>query len=138
MLTQDQIEKLQPLTKHEKYGKLLEEAIKAWEYINPVSNDFGINPFSSEKIITCSGGYACLIGASIIGKEFKNQLYKETMEYYFDISENEMWSLIEGFDFCEKGEHAAITIDQAYKFGKVIREIVNPKTIEYIPFFDIE
>lgn len=43
MLNEQQIEQLQLLTNHPRYGILLKDAIKTWMVEIPIQNTFGVN-----------------------------------------------------------------------------------------------
>lgn len=130
MLTQDQIDKLQPLLQHPKFGNLLKESIKNWKITTPStgiygiitneSNKFEINP----KLDNC----CCLISSSLIGKYDHGSLENDR-DYWanvhnsasseYDISISEIEELMSGFD----GDFIGVNAE-AYNFGKEVANIV--------------
>ena len=123
MLTQDQKEELEPFTKHEKFGKLLIEAMKTWETVDPRSG-FGIDRWESNgyplkfwKLDSYNNG-CCLLGASILGKDSTGS-YIESVEKEFQIKREIAWDLSDGFEKC----HCS-TETEASLFGEQVSDIV--------------
>ncbi len=117
MLTQDQKEKLYPLTLHPKFDKLLISAMKTWETCNPTKNDFGITKWNdsekeSEWQVHKNGNKCCLTGASIVGQNSKDYPVDEVRST-FDLSENEVDDLTYGFDL--RGNYSEES--EAFRFG---------------------
>jgi hypothetical protein len=117
MLTQTQKDKLGPLTKHEKYGKLLIDAMKTWETIHPKQREFGVFRGKDSKWEADSEIGCCLIGAAIAGKD-SNMLIEVSV---FSIEQKEMWVLSDGFDDHSNNE------SEAWLFGKTVSDIVFEK-----------
>lgn len=139
MLTETQIEKLNPLLADARYGNLLQNAMNTWQkdYISPASHFYGIKLFDKNNIENehCSGkiwqldcwprgnGHCCLVGASMInsnhidGLNLRNQI---AHKYSIDITEVQYLEV--GFD---KGIHYSINITdmskKAFKFGLKVR-----------------
>lgn len=127
MLTPDQKEKLELLTHHEKYGKLLIEAIKSWETTNPSKRIFGIKlakNFENWEIDSFYDDRCCLIGAALSGKKANMSSFVKSIVDNYSILYAETENLINGFDqidsnsFCSSG---------AYDFGKQVSEIIFGK-----------
>lgn len=121
MLTPTQIKKLEPLTKHPRFGKLLIEAIKGWKHTTPRKGLFGIELglkryISSEK-------KCCLLGAALINKHRKDNFgVKFDIIKRFNITEPEIDSLIDGFD----DRNLLIEDRKAFEFAAKVRKIVKP------------
>jgi hypothetical protein len=122
MLTQDQKEKLEPLTKHKSFGKLLIEAMKTWEIVDPRSG-FGVDRWGSDdnllkfwKLDSHNSG-CCLLGASILGKDSTGS-FIESVEKEFQINHGTAWELSDGFENCASVE------TEASLFGEQVSEIV--------------
>lgn len=118
MLTENQKSKLEPLTHHEKYGKLLFDAIKTWETIHPKQREFGVFRGKDSKWEADSEIGCCLIGAAITGKD--STMLIEVSEY-FPIEQKDMWRLSDGFDDHSNNE------SEAWLFGKTVSDIVFGK-----------
>lgn len=121
MLTQDQKEKLELLTKHESFGKLLIEAMKTWETVNPRSG-FGVDRWGSDghilkfwELDSCNNG-CCLLGASILGKDSTGS-FIESVEKEFQINNKTAWELSDGFENCSSVE------TEASLFGEQVSQI---------------
>jgi len=120
MLTQDQKSKLEPLTKHEKFGKLLIEAIKTWEVIHPKQREFGVFKGKEFKWEADSETGCCLIGAAITGKDSRHERICTATDC-FSLDRKDLWALSDGFD-----DHS-IDESEACLFGKTVSDIVFEK-----------
>src|SRR5690606_30806684 len=105
MLTQDQIDKLQLLTQHSKFGKLLQDAIEVWKRkdVAPVHGSFGIydinNKFVFDPDDECNN--CCLVGAALYNKNVivsDKEIFTPSASKAFNLSNNEIRSLFAGFD----------------------------------------
>lgn len=127
MLTKEQLDKLQPLTNHPKYGKLLEAAIPTWKKVKPASNHMGM-AFKNGKIIKNKDVKGCcLIGASVWKKRCPkpHNPFFSVVSTNFNISEKDFQSLIDGFDAkFKEGCRESDEINDAFIFGMLVREIV--------------
>lgn len=123
MLTQDQIEKLEKLTIHPKYGTILEAAIVGWKRCKPESKHFGISAKHDKFCRDRSYKGCCLIGASLLNKKVKKGMFETIIEKYF-LNIDELWSLIYGFDKSGEGI-LSVKYEEAYKFGKSVREVLG-------------
>lgn len=123
-LTQEQIQKLQPLTQHPKFGKLLQDAIEIWkkENIIPVIKDFGVIPYETDLIYIIRDKGCCLLGAALVNKPCHKAFFNTIKEYY-NLSISEYDGLWVGFDI----EPLFSEDFEAWKFGKQVHEIINPK-----------
>ena len=101
MLTQEQKDLLEPLTRHEKYGELLIHAMKAWEIAEPKRATYGVSRYNnteqSNSEVISDYNKCCLVGASIVGKSKSNE-YLEEAAISFQIDIIETLSLAHGFD----------------------------------------
>lgn len=128
MLTQSQLDKLNSLTQHPKFGKLLLDAIENWKQIKPGRLDYGISSKlldDGSDIFIGDKFKCCLIGASLIGKTCNWTKRETTHEHcvkYFGISEDEVISLISGFD--RSRDRAPSASKEAYEFGYKVSEII--------------
>ncbi len=129
MLTQDQKSKLKSLTCHEKYGKLLIEAMKTWETTHPKQRAFGVVRGKDEKWEVNYGEWetnyevgCCLIGAAIVGKK---SVYDTALEVaiaeFFLFDKKDTWVLSDGFDGHSNDE------SEAWFFGKNVSDILFMK-----------
>lgn len=132
MLTREQLDKLQPLVRHPKYGALLKAAITSWEKIKPSSDRMGILP-KRGKFIRRDSNTCCLIGASVWKKKYlvsedcsQEGPYFAACSREFNISSfEEFRSLIDGFDGrWQNGIRKSSDINDAFIFGMLVREIV--------------
>lgn len=146
MLTENQLEQLTPLTFHPKYGKLLVAAIQTWKQkdIKPKNTTFGIDfiwDYKAQKYLDCfifeneQDKQCCLLaGAIILNNEFPEITNSENLEPQdlifqicnkeFNISENEFYSIINGFDNEDMSNSGFAKIDDAYNFAVEVRKIV--------------
>lgn len=119
MLTQDQKLKLEPLTHHEKYGKLLIDAMKTWENFYPKQREFGVFRGKESKWEAYENG-CCLIGAAIVGKDSHYDRCTAVMKSFL-FEEKDIWTLTNGFDgHCDNES-------EAWLFGKTVSDIVFGK-----------
>lgn len=133
MLTQDQKNQLEPLTLHPRFGKLLTEAIKAWEVSSPKKGAYGVffnsdekgYRFSDEKNHCC-----CLIGAALyrLQSPIEEGCYSSDATSTYDICENEMTGLINGFDTDENQYGEGKLYTEAYNFGLSVSNICFPNS----------
>lgn len=140
MLTKRQIEELQPLTKHSKFGKLLADAIEVWKVADPIQNEFGVirNTKKDEDgfeiyedclDFTYERKCCCLIGAASLYKEGPDS-YLDDGDYAklickntFSLSYIELDGLIRGFD----GNLTADSFfysQEAFTFASEVRKII--------------
>ena len=132
MLTQEQLEKLQPLTLHSKFGKFLEDAVEVWKNANPNQHSYGVgSSYTSEPIMEfdCdSVPDCCLIGAAVLGKNIplydenvKMDEWDRTCNKYFGLTREEIHAMIQAFD-------DGIIMDnhdpEAFEFASQVRKIV--------------
>lgn len=124
MLTQDQKDLLAPLTHHERYGKLLINAMKAWETTTPKQKRYGVSRWNgdaeSEWQIEPNNNGCCLIGASILGKS-ESDTFLEEASISFQLTIAEVLSLAHGFDMADIRWNDDTF---AYDFGKQVAKIV--------------
>ena len=120
MLTEIQKLKLEPLTHHEKYGKLLINAMKTWETIHPKQREFGVFRGKDSKWEADSEIGCCLIGAAITGKNSRHERICTAIKY-FSLDRKDMWSLSDGFD-----DHST-NDSEAWLFGKTVSDILFEK-----------
>jgi hypothetical protein len=139
-LTKNQLEKLEPLTNHPKYGKLLQVAIGNWEDCDPIKEDYGIwfnekqntwtdYTYTTNDMNDCP---KCLIGSAIAncknnfvteahypnGLKMDPQIIKASEEY--SLLPEEVCSLVAGFDLGD----ALFIHKEAYDFGKQVSMIL--------------
>lgn len=125
MLTQDQKDKLEPLTKHEKFGKLLIEAMKTWETATPKQKTWGAKRFDDKCNLLDKwelrkdSNECCLIGAAMIEKSLTEYDIVESANNYFKLDDT-AWDLICGFDSSDDLEFS----HDAGKFGKQVADIL--------------
>lgn len=136
MFTKLQINKIKYLIKIPKYGIILETAYKNWNTDVKVRfRDFGLtakyDPESNKYFL--SSNCACLLSASLIGQQIKKPKFfhliihqaKVLLQKVYNVSEDEMWSIIYGFD----GNHYTQYMNkEAYNFGREIRLLVRKRT----------
>lgn len=124
MLTQNQKDKLEPLTHHEKFGKLLIEAMKTWETATPKRKTWGATRFDDKYNLLDKwelrkySNECCLIGASIIGKSTKDGIVESANDCFK--LDNTAWDLICGFDSSDDWESS----NEAIKFGRQVADIL--------------
>lgn len=125
MLTQEQIEKLEPLTLHPKYGKLLKSAISSWKKCKPESRHFGVikkdNKFCRDK----NWKGCCLIGASLLNKKADEDILGSAVKKYKLDEIKEVWDLVYGFDGLSKDTALHIKYEEAYDFSKKVKEVLG-------------
>lgn len=109
MLTEIQKSKLEPLTHHPKYGKLLIDAMKTWDFTTPSQNTIGITRWESDRFTDdvipvykwkIDEGYnncCCLVGAFLLGKDSHHDVW-DSISISFNISRSNVRQLIDGFD----------------------------------------
>lgn len=123
MLTEDQLIQLKFLTKHKKYGKLLTDAIEIWkqEKVKPTKKCFGVFYNSDKSELTLDGSNkCCLLGAALVGKNISRFDSKiDTILKYFDISRDEFYNIMFGFDHVNSSEET-----EDFAFANLVREIV--------------
>src|SRR5574338_959569 len=129
MITENQIEKLKPLTEHPRFGKLLLNAIENWKLVKPNIGAFGIRPIYKKesdffvwKEDNTNYG-CCLIGSSLINITNKNAASQfDLCELKYNLTDSEVYGLIIGFDNIHIRN---VEFDQkAYEFGKKVNEII--------------
>lgn len=123
MLTQDQINRLNPLCDHPKYGRIVQHAMNNWRGdANPNSGAFGIG--SSESNIfepILNNNSCCLIGAALIGQvEIEYSIIRTAM-LFFQLSYEEFRSLWHGFD----NYHENDCDQEVFAFGLAVRNALG-------------
>lgn len=124
MLNKTQLEKLQALTTDQKYGKLLEDAIKTWSSeIDVGFHDFGTCREFSSIYYPDGNKKCCLIGASLIGKERrKNESFGDAIRRFYEISYcGYVWS---GFDCDNQRRLDDNKENEDFMFGYTVRQIL--------------
>lgn len=119
MLTPEQKSKLEPLTHHEKYGKILIEAMRSWETTKPARRIFGIKFSYTWQLEPFSNQNCCLIGAALLYKKANVNSYCESFEDTYLVSSHETENLISGFD-----QSHSFSSSEAYDFGRQVSEII--------------
>ncbi len=123
MLTQDQKDKLEPLTRHEKYGKLLQEAIKGWEKVNPAKKRYGIYHKVSKFELDVENPFVtgcCLLGAAMLLKNSDTDYVLDSVLKTFpEISDDEACELMSGFDADDP-----LYRTEAFNFGLEVSKIL--------------
>ena len=123
MLTQDQKDKLEPLTLHPRFGKLLKEAMKTWESATPKRATWGATRFDDNCNLLdkweVMGDCCCLVGASMVGKALTEKDVIESTNDYFKL-DGDAWDLVCGFDCSDNLEFS----HEAGKFGKQVADIL--------------
>lgn len=127
MLTQEQKDLLEPLIHHEKYGKLLQEAIKGWEEVSPKKNQYGLNHKSDKFELLVveddpeSTG-CCLLGSAMLFKySDKSSVFPSALRLFSELNENSVSELMIGFDGDDMNNET-----EAFKFGQKINNILFP------------
>lgn len=126
MLTQEQIDKLQPLCQNERYGKILQDAIETWKNSQPCQKTFGVYVPNDNNSVFIMGDNkrCCLIGAAGYTKTpFLHSLLKTIVKEYALTDQEEVWAISDGFD--GKNSENFKYVD-AYMFGKQIADIIQP------------
>lgn len=139
MLTQEQLQRLEPLTKDLIFGKLLHDAIKTWKNknINPFFGRLGIKlnlkTFELEASFANETNSCCLVGAAILKKEnptpynlyvdeFLLENFYKIIANIYDLEADDVENLVCGFDckdinkeeiLKKPGKHGL----KAYEFG---------------------
>jgi hypothetical protein len=127
MLDKEKLLKLEPLTKHEKFGRLLTEAIRGWEINDPVQCSYGIRS-NNKKFFSYEESCCCLISAALIDKKdagyidedldiFSNVHQSAMLEFH--LTKNEIYDLMSGFDGDSLGKGS-----EAYNFAREIATIL--------------
>jgi hypothetical protein len=124
MITEEQKNQLEILTRHERYGQLLIDAIKSWEKINPEQETYGVSRWNTHIKSEWQGDInwdgCCLVGASIIGKS-NHDAYLEEVMTSFNLKLIECLSLAYGFDGSDKRDDVC---NEAYDFGNQVAKIL--------------
>jgi hypothetical protein len=124
MLTQDQINQLDPLMDHPRYGNLLKDAVQIWKQENVTPSYAASGLLRKDDCWKLSHRQkCCLIGASLVGKKYFSDDWGMDAEKYFSLNENEIRSLyfsFDGDDFFET------SVQEALLFAQEVRKIVNP------------
>lgn len=124
MLTQEQKDLLEPLTRHEKYGKLLIDAMKTWEIGEPKRGTYGIAKTNNVWEFGNAYKRCCMVGASVIGKSGNNSYLEEAMTT-FNLSLFSVLDLARGFD--DSSQYSAYLPGadfEAYQFGSKVSAIL--------------
>lgn len=113
MLTQDQKDQLELLTKHEKYGELLICAINTWETATP-KQGYYLTPNKE----------CCLIGAAA-GESVLSP--SRTVANSFELAIEEIWSISDGFENAHRHYSLDNCLVDSWNFGKAVADIVIEK-----------
>lgn len=130
MLTESQINQLQPLTLDPEYGELLKDAIETWKQsdVIPCCNGFGI--YFDDELgkfqFDNDDKQCCLISAAILKKSFEvccNQFITRScfIKKFYNISITDFGDLWQSFDGCYDVKDSS-----ASEFAIKVRNIVNP------------
>lgn len=123
MLTENQKSKLEPLTHHPKFGKLLIEAMKTWEISTPKQKTWGTTRFDKHYNLLAkwelSNQCCCLVGASMVGKTLTENDIIASVDKYFELDYT-AWDLVGGFDSSDDFEFST----DAGNFGKQVADIL--------------
>ncbi len=125
MLTQEQINDLETMTEHSRYGKILAEAIKVWkeEKIIPHDGIFGV--IAENQKYRLKDNRCCLIGAALVGKFVETDDILMTVCSTFNISTEEFFELYRGFDgICGNNS-------KAWNFANSVKNIVKPVELSF-------
>jgi hypothetical protein len=124
MLTQEQKVKLDPLTKHERYGKLLIDAMRTWEISKPEEGSYGVQRDTLGEAFDFDSPdkHCCLLGAALYSKKSSESGYDAVIRDYFQIGSDEMGKLYQGFDNLNVINN--YNYKEAFDFGQAVREIV--------------
>lgn len=123
MLTENQIEKLNNLrNQYPQYSHLIDRMVEGWKITNPASGGYGVSWLGS-KVIPNNRNFTCLIGSCVLGMEIPNlnKGYFDQMFNQLNLSYDERWSMIYGFDNDPKDYAKSL---KAYEFAQKVREIV--------------
>lgn len=124
MLTDTQLEKLEPLTKHPRYGKLLNNAIETWKNYGIQKFSYGIFPIADQFQVDSRCKGCCLIGASIVNKKTDQEIYAKCASLY-ELNEKEVGAIIGGFDDLGMiAQNIDPSAKNAYDFGKNVSEML--------------
>lgn len=133
MLTQEQLEKLEPLTQHPKYGKLLSDAIEVWKKENatPTKGTWGIIDDWEVQFNSDGTGRYCLIGAGLLDKLVVDHSKIATVSNYFKLDNLDFDLIVWGFDnvrvYDEFQNH------DAYQFGLAVSKILFDSDLKEKP-----
>lgn len=140
MLTETQIEKLNPLLADARYGTLLQNAMNTWQkdYILPAAHFYGIKLCDKDNIENNGKvwqpdcwlrrfGNCCLVGASMVNSSDMDGLdLRDQIAHKYSIDITEVQFLEVGFD---KGIHYSINITdmskKAFEFGLKVRQALG-------------
>lgn len=124
MLNEQQIEQLELLTNHPKFGKLLLAAMETWKSDNnPKITYWGIRISDDfDSYIENGAGCSCLLGASLLNKNHNEcEDYFGSVRRIYNLDETEPMELMAGFD--SKYENVGRT--EAFNFAAKIAMIVD-------------
>lgn len=127
MLTQEQIEKLEPLTKHPRFGQILQDAMTNWMLPNvtPKMAFWGVDWLNGRYVLSKNfRGRCCLIGSYVINKEnedAQDPFCSDIASQYSGIEFVEITAIISGFD--QSISYTGLFQD-AYNFGKQVSIIL--------------
>lgn len=134
MLTETQIKKLQALVTSQKYGKLLEDAIKTWSgNVGFIFQQFGVNSYSfkHKTFIPTFGNKCCLVGAALIGKE-KEHESEDVLGAairIFKLEQMEIENVWRGFDCPIGNVKTPDWRNDAFMFGYDVKKILLSETV---------
>lgn len=73
MLTEKQLKRLQPLTKHLKYGPIVKAAIIGWKRCRPSAGMFGVATNNNKFIRNKSQKGCCFLGAAVLNRKYNQE-----------------------------------------------------------------
>lgn len=127
MLTDQQIEELEPLTKHPKYGKLLSDTVEVWKRddVIPANSQYGVWVRRGKFVFSDISKKCCILGAALVNKEYDSDWcgLREAISNFFEVYPDEQESISKGFDNFPK---ISATVEEAWEFGNQIFKIINP------------
>lgn len=136
MLTQDQLNQLQPLTQHSRFGNLLIKSIEGWKISNPKDGNYGLElktNFNTLETILVPDQFdncTCLFGAAMIGSIVEKPTFDNPDDPFertvkkLGFSDNVRHSLVIGFDNLSISDCDFIIDQEAYDFAQQVRKIV--------------
>lgn len=131
MLTQEQIEKLEPLTKHPRYGKILKDAMVNWmlpnvspRMLRDVWGVLGVTWINDRYVI--NGNFCDLIDGFVANKQNIDPNYRKDIipwcediaMQYAEVTFVEIRMLNEGFE--QIIGISSLEFPEAYDFGKQV------------------
>lgn len=123
----EQIDKLNKLTIHPNYGRILKNSLENWEKFNliPVTGCFGIDlcKLLPNTIIVAEHRYACLLGAAMIGRTYNGRFHE-----ILSLTKTDFYYLYMGFDFGDESDNPDFNLSkyEAWNFASMIKKIIQP------------